>query len=94
MARPATEKRQTRERRHHPGCGGPRPRGTVVIGEVEKDGAPMLYGRALVTAPLNVWAGDTARLAEARAAFIHPARCKAAARIDEYVEWMEPPLAA
>ena len=52
------------------------------------------YGRALVAAPLKVWAGDTARLAEAQVAFLHRARCNAAARIGEYVESMEHPLAA
>jgi fructose-bisphosphate aldolase, class I len=52
------------------------------------------YGRALVAAPLKVWAGDAARLAEAQAAFLHRARCNAAARIGEYVESMEHPLAA
>ena len=52
------------------------------------------YGRALVAAPLKVWAGDTARLAEAQAAFLHRARCNAAARSGEYVESMEHPVAA
>jgi fructose-bisphosphate aldolase, class I len=52
------------------------------------------YGRALVAAPLKVWATDTARLAEAQAAFLHRARCNAAARTGEYVESMEHPLAA
>jgi fructose-bisphosphate aldolase class I len=52
------------------------------------------YGRALVAAPLKVWASDTARLAEAQAAFLHRARCNAAARTGEYVESMEHPLAA
>jgi fructose-bisphosphate aldolase class I len=52
------------------------------------------YGRALVAAPLKVWAGDTARLAEAQSAFLHRARCNAAARSGEYVESMEHPVAA
>jgi fructose-bisphosphate aldolase class I len=52
------------------------------------------YGRALVAAPLRVWAGDTARRAEAQAAFLHRARCNAAARSGEYVESMEHPVAA
>jgi fructose-bisphosphate aldolase, class I len=52
------------------------------------------YGRALVAAPLKVWAGDTAGIAEAQAAFLHRARCNAAARGGEYVESMERPLAA
>jgi fructose-bisphosphate aldolase class I len=52
------------------------------------------FGRALVAAPLKVWASDTARLAEAQAAFLHRARCNAAARSGEYVESMEHPLAA
>jgi fructose-bisphosphate aldolase class I len=52
------------------------------------------YGRALVAAPLRVWAGDTARIGDAQAAFLHRARCNAAARIGEYVASMEHPLAA
>jgi fructose-bisphosphate aldolase class I len=52
------------------------------------------YGRALVAAPLKVWARDTARLAEAQAAFLHRARCNAAARSGAYVESMEHPVAA
>jgi fructose-bisphosphate aldolase, class I len=52
------------------------------------------YGRALVAAPLKVWAADTDRLADAQAAFLHRARCNAAARMGEYVESMEQPLAA
>jgi len=47
------------------------------------------YGRALVAAPLRVWAADTARIADAQAAFLHRARCNAAARMGEYVESME-----
>jgi len=52
------------------------------------------YGRALVAAPLKAWACDTARRAEAQAAFLHRARCNAAARVGEYVESMEHPVAA
>jgi fructose-bisphosphate aldolase class I len=52
------------------------------------------YGRALVGAPLKVWAGDEARVAEAQAAFLHRARCNAAARRGEYVESMEHELVA
>jgi fructose-bisphosphate aldolase, class I len=52
------------------------------------------YGRALVAAPLKAWARDTARRAEVQAAFLHRARCNAAARVGEYVESMEHPLAA
>jgi fructose-bisphosphate aldolase class I len=52
------------------------------------------YGRALVAAPLRVWAADTARVADAQAAFLHRARCNAAARMGEYVESMEHPVAA
>jgi fructose-bisphosphate aldolase class I len=47
------------------------------------------YGRALVGAPLRVWAGDDSNLAEAQAAFLNRARCNAAARRGEYVESME-----
>ncbi|HEV3377813.1 MAG TPA: class I fructose-bisphosphate aldolase [Thermoleophilaceae bacterium] len=43
---------------------------------------------------LKVWAADTARLADAQAAFLHRARCNAAARMGEYVESMEHRLAA
>jgi fructose-bisphosphate aldolase class I len=52
------------------------------------------YGRALVGAPLNVWAGDPSRAAEAQAAFLHRARCNAAARRGEYTEAMEHELVA
>ena len=52
------------------------------------------YGRALVAAPLKLWAADTARLADAQAAFLHRARCNAAARMGEYAESMEHPVAA
>jgi fructose-bisphosphate aldolase, class I len=52
------------------------------------------YGRALVAAPLKAWACDTARRAEAQAAFLQRARCNAAARVGEYVESMEHPVAA
>jgi fructose-bisphosphate aldolase class I len=52
------------------------------------------YGRALVGAPLKAWAGDDSRVAEAQAAFLHRARCNAAARRGEYVESMEHELVA
>jgi fructose-bisphosphate aldolase, class I len=52
------------------------------------------YGRALVGAPLKVWAGEESRVAEAQAAFLHRARCNAAARRGEYVESMEHELVA
>jgi fructose-bisphosphate aldolase, class I len=52
------------------------------------------YGRALVGAPLKVWAGDEPRVADAQAAFLHRARCNAAARRGEYVESMEHELVA
>ena len=52
------------------------------------------YGRALVGAPLKVWAGDESRVADAQAAFLHRARCNAAARRGEYVESMEHELVA
>jgi fructose-bisphosphate aldolase, class I len=47
------------------------------------------YGRALVGAPLRAWSGDNSRVAEAQAAFLHRARCNAAARRGEYAESME-----
>jgi fructose-bisphosphate aldolase, class I len=52
------------------------------------------YGRALVGAPLRVWAGDDSKVGEAQAAFLHRARCNAAARRGEYVDSMEHELAA
>jgi fructose-bisphosphate aldolase, class I len=52
------------------------------------------YGRALVGAPLKVWAEDTSKVAEAQAAFLHRARCNAAARRGEYAESMEHELVA
>jgi fructose-bisphosphate aldolase, class I len=52
------------------------------------------YGRALVAAPLRVWAADTGRLADAQATFLHRARCNATARMGEYAESMEHPVAA
>jgi fructose-bisphosphate aldolase class I len=52
------------------------------------------YGRALVAAPLRVWCGDSSKVAEAQAAFLHRARCNAAARRGEYAESMEHELVA
>jgi fructose-bisphosphate aldolase, class I len=52
------------------------------------------FGRALVAAPLRVWAADTGSVADAQAAFLHRARCNAAARRGEYAESMEHQLAA
>ena len=52
------------------------------------------YGRALVAAPLKVWAADTAEIADAQDAFLHRARCNAAARMGRYVESMEHQLVA
>jgi fructose-bisphosphate aldolase class I len=52
------------------------------------------YGRALVAAPLRVWAGDSSKVAEAQAVFLHRARCNAAARMGEYAESMEHELVA
>jgi fructose-bisphosphate aldolase class I len=52
------------------------------------------YGRALVAAPLKAWAADTTDVADARAAFLHRARCNAAARMGEYSESMEHQLVA
>ena len=47
------------------------------------------YGRALVGAPLRAWSGDSSGVAEAQAAFLHRARCNAAARRGEYADSME-----
>ena len=47
------------------------------------------YGRALVGAPLRAWSGDNSGVAEAQAAFLHRARCNAAARRGEYADSME-----
>jgi fructose-bisphosphate aldolase, class I len=52
------------------------------------------YGRALVAAPLRVWSGDSSKVAEAQAVFLHRARCNAAARVGEYSEEMEHELVA
>ena len=52
------------------------------------------YGRALVGAPLKVWSGDNSKVVEAQAAFLHRARCNAAARRGEYAESMEHELVA
>jgi fructose-bisphosphate aldolase class I len=52
------------------------------------------YGRALVGAPLKVWAGDDSRVAEAQAAFLHRTRCNAAARCGEYAASMDHALVA
>jgi fructose-bisphosphate aldolase, class I len=52
------------------------------------------YGRALVGAPLRVWSGDNSKVTEAQAAFLHRARCNAAARRGEYTESMEHELVA
>jgi fructose-bisphosphate aldolase class I len=52
------------------------------------------YGRALVGAPLKVWAEDTSNVAEAQAAFLHRARCNTAARRGEYAGSMEHELVA
>jgi fructose-bisphosphate aldolase, class I len=52
------------------------------------------YGRALVGAPLRAWAGDNSKVADAQAAFLHRARCNAAARRGEYAESMEYELVA
>jgi fructose-bisphosphate aldolase class I len=52
------------------------------------------YGRALVGAPLRVWAGDRSMVGQAKAAFLHRARCNAAARRGEYAESMEHELVA
>jgi fructose-bisphosphate aldolase, class I len=52
------------------------------------------YGRALVAAPLRVWAGEDAKVGEAQAALLHRARCNAAACRGEYAESMERQLVA
>src|SRR5918997_179588 len=52
------------------------------------------YGRALIGAPLKVWAGDAEKVQKAQEAFAHRARCNAAARQGEYSEEMEKELVA
>jgi len=52
------------------------------------------YGRALVGATLRVWSGDSSKVADAQAAFLHRARCNAAARMGAYAESMEHELVA
>jgi fructose-bisphosphate aldolase, class I len=52
------------------------------------------YGRALVGAPLRAWSGEESKVDEAQAAFLHRARCNAAARSGEYAESMEHELVA
>jgi fructose-bisphosphate aldolase class I len=52
------------------------------------------YGRALVAAPLRVWSGDSSKVSEAQAIFLHRARCNAAARRGEYSKAMEYELVA
>jgi fructose-bisphosphate aldolase class I len=52
------------------------------------------YGRALVGAPLRAWSGDDSKVGEAQAAFLHRARCNAAARRGEYARSMEHELVA
>jgi fructose-bisphosphate aldolase class I len=52
------------------------------------------YGRARAAAPLRAWSGDTSKVADAQAAFLHRARCNAAARMGAYAESMEHELVA
>jgi fructose-bisphosphate aldolase, class I len=52
------------------------------------------YGRALVAAPLRAWSGESSKVADAQAAFLHRARCNAAARVGAYAESMEHELVA
>jgi fructose-bisphosphate aldolase class I len=62
------------------------------------DGVPweltFSYGRALVGAPLRAWSGDDSKVDAARAAFLHRARCNAAARRGAYDDSMEHELVA
>jgi fructose-bisphosphate aldolase class I len=50
------------------------------------------YGRGLLAAALKAWSGDSARVDEAQATYLHRARCTAAARRGEYSESMETAL--
>jgi fructose-bisphosphate aldolase class I len=52
------------------------------------------YGRGLLAAALKTWSGDSARVDEAQATYLHRARCTAAARRGEYSESMETALVA
>ncbi len=52
------------------------------------------YGRALQATPLEVWRGEPANAAAARAAYAHRARCTGAARRGEYSPEMEREAAA
>ncbi|MGH2984768.1 MAG: class I fructose-bisphosphate aldolase [Solirubrobacterales bacterium] len=52
------------------------------------------YGRALLAACLKTWSGDSSRVDEAQATYLHRARCTAAARNGEYSESMERELVA
>jgi fructose-bisphosphate aldolase, class I len=47
------------------------------------------YARALQEAPMQTWAGDSGKVAEAQKAFLHRAKMNAAARSGEYTEEME-----
>jgi fructose-bisphosphate aldolase, class I len=52
------------------------------------------YGRALQAASLKAWSGDSSKVSEAQAAYLHRARCTAAARQGEYSEKLEKELVA
>ena len=47
------------------------------------------YARALQGAPMAIWRGDPVRIGEAQRAFLHRARCNAAARRGEYTPEVE-----
>jgi fructose-bisphosphate aldolase class I len=47
------------------------------------------FARALQGAPMAIWRGDPARVAEAQRAFLHRARCNGAARRGEYTPEVE-----
>ncbi|MFN2612081.1 MAG: class I fructose-bisphosphate aldolase [Solirubrobacterales bacterium] len=52
------------------------------------------YGRALQATPLKAWSGESSNAGEAQAAYLHRARCTAAARRGEYTEALEEELVA
>jgi fructose-bisphosphate aldolase, class I len=52
------------------------------------------YGRALQASALKVWSGSADAVEKAQAAFLHRARCNAAAAGGEYTAEMEQPVAA
>lgn len=72
---------------------------TVNLDAVNRlDGRPwplsFSYGRALQASALQAWAGDPERVGAAQAAFLHRARCNAAAAGGRYTAEIEEPVTA